>query len=115
VLLLKASRYVVVDSHARFVKDQIISHSQLEEGNLLLHGNTAIFRFAPPATVESPNTLFTSLGENPNARYVLLVDGADEAQYNPDFDWSRYLPTNVPLDRVEHDKCVLNPTFLNRS
>ncbi|KAF9460391.1 hypothetical protein BDZ94DRAFT_1266118 [Collybia nuda] len=79
---------------------------KLSEGNLLLHGNTAIFRFAPPTPVESSNTLFPSLGENPNARYVLLVNGADETQYNPDFDWSRFLPTNVPLDRVEHDKLL---------
>jgi hypothetical protein len=44
--------------------------------------------------------------ENPNRSYVLLVDGVDTTGYDPDFDWSRYLPCEVPLKRREHDKCV---------
>jgi hypothetical protein len=38
--------------------------------------------------------------------YILLVEGADLSTYNPDFDWSRYLPVEVPMERVEHDKYV---------
>jgi hypothetical protein len=34
----------------------------------------------------------------------LLVDGADQSKYNPDFEWSRHLPSAVELDRWEHDK-----------
>ncbi|KAF5384224.1 hypothetical protein D9615_003446 [Tricholomella constricta] len=77
---------------------------KLEEGNLLLHGNTAIFRFAPEASTPQVLSRFPLNSQAP--RYVLLVEGFDEQNYNPDFDWSRYLPTSVPLDRKEHDKLL---------
>ncbi|KNZ79271.1 Nitrogen assimilation transcription factor nit-4 [Termitomyces sp. J132] len=75
---------------------------KLEEGNLLLHGNTAVFRFAPEPPTSPPPSRFPLDSKSP--RYVLLVDGFDNKNYNPDFDWSRYLPTSVPLDRKEHDR-----------
>jgi len=37
---------------------------------------------------------------------VLLVDGVDESNYNPDFDWSRHLPPEIFLERREHDKLL---------
>ena len=42
--------------------------------------------------------------ENPDDRYVLLLDGVDDSHYNPDLDWARYLPKAVPLDRRGHDR-----------
>ena len=53
---------------------------------------------------------FPALAENPDDTYVLLVDGvqsSDSSHYNPTLDWSRHLPSNVPLDRPSHDKFVL--------
>ncbi|KAG6863130.1 hypothetical protein C0991_008026, partial [Blastosporella zonata] len=74
----------------------------LEDGGLLLHGNTAVFRFLPDHPIPPPTSRFPLNPQSP--RYPLLVAGIDENNYNPDFDWSRYLPTSVPLDRQEHDK-----------
>ena len=50
---------------------------------------------------------FPALAENPDDTYVLLVDGAHESHYNPSLDWSRNLPSNVPLDRPTHDRFML--------
>ncbi|KAG5653175.1 hypothetical protein H0H81_001892 [Sphagnurus paluster] len=77
---------------------------KLEEGHLLLHGNTAVFRFAPEPTAPQVVSRFPLNSQAP--RYVLLVEGLEDQTYNPDFDWSRYLPTSVPLDRTEHDKLL---------
>ncbi|KAG6861013.1 hypothetical protein C0995_004866 [Termitomyces sp. Mi166 len=77
---------------------------KLEEGNLLLHGNTAVFRFAPERPMSPPTSRFPLNSKSP--RYALLVEGLDDKNYNPDFDWSRYLPASVPLDRKEHDRLI---------
>ncbi|KAG6884678.1 hypothetical protein C0993_009021 [Termitomyces sp. T159_Od127] len=77
---------------------------KLEEGNLLSHGNTAVFRFAPEPPISPPTSRFPPNPKSP--RFSLLVHGLDNKNYNPDFDWSRYLPTSVPLDRKEHDKLI---------
>ncbi|KAF8064999.1 hypothetical protein FPV67DRAFT_1671298 [Lyophyllum atratum] len=77
---------------------------KLEEGNLLLHGNTAVFRFAPEPRLPQLVSRFPLNSQAP--RYVLLVDGLDQQNYNLDFDWSRFLPPSVPLDRTEHDKLL---------
>jgi hypothetical protein len=52
---------------------------------------------------------FPALAENPNDTYVLSVDGVqpETSHYNPALDWSRYLPSDIPLDRPTHDKFVL--------
>lgn len=50
------------------------------------------------------HTRFLELREYPTETYILLVEGADLSTYNPDFDWSRYLPTEVPMERQEHDR-----------
>ncbi|EDR01153.1 uncharacterized protein LACBIDRAFT_312485 [Laccaria bicolor S238N-H82] len=79
----------------------------LEEGGFLLaHGNTAVFRFVQvPLPVEGPSR-FPAIAENPDATYILLADGVDDSHYNPNFDWSRHLPSNVLLDRRSHDKAL---------
>ncbi|KAJ7277435.1 hypothetical protein C8J57DRAFT_1309251 [Mycena rebaudengoi] len=76
---------------------------KLEDRDLLLHGITAPFRFA--TTPRSPVSQSPESLDNTEA-YVLMVDGVDEIHYKPDFDWSRYLPAQVPLDRREHDKIL---------
>ena len=78
---------------------------QIAEGGFLhCYGNTAPFRFN---TNEPPqSSRFPAIAQNPEERYVLLVDDSTEDSYNPDFDWSRYLPTAVPLDRKSHDKAL---------
>ncbi|KAJ7695778.1 hypothetical protein B0H17DRAFT_1055535 [Mycena rosella] len=77
-------------------------------GGLLLHAITAPFRFGgrPPNEVSR----ITDVVENPNASYVLLVDGADLLDSQLEFDWSRNLPPEVALDRNEHDK-ILDLSF----
>jgi hypothetical protein len=80
-------------------------HAQLEEGGLIHHyGNTAPFRF-DHLDLAVLTSRFPSLAENPQATYVLLVDGVSDDLCNPDFDWSRHLPSAVPLTRRSHDKC----------
>lgn len=83
-----------------------LSAQQLEENGLVHHyGNTAVFRFEniePPRA--APPSRFPALAQNPDATYVLLTDGVPDDHYNPDFDWSRHLPSIVPLDRRSHDK-----------
>ncbi|KAJ7747438.1 hypothetical protein DFH07DRAFT_747798 [Mycena maculata] len=76
---------------------------QLEESDLLLHGITAPFRFASNPPGSSP---FPEIVQNPTASYILMVDGVDGTHPNPDVDWSRYLPSQVPLDRHEHDRVL---------
>jgi hypothetical protein len=48
-----------------------------------------------------------------------MVEGVDESNYNPNFDWSRHLTADVPLDRREHDKYahsfLVFPLLLNHS
>ncbi|KAJ7151924.1 fungal-specific transcription factor domain-containing protein [Mycena crocata] len=77
---------------------------KLEERDLLLHGITAPFRFG--TTLPDGPSRFPEIIENPSDSYVLMVEGVDEAHYNPDFNWSRYLPSQVPLDRREHDRVL---------
>ncbi|PPQ92012.1 hypothetical protein CVT25_004869 [Psilocybe cyanescens] len=79
---------------------------KIEEGGLIHHyGNTAPFRFESLEVPSQPSR-FPALAENPDATYVLVVDGVNDDFCNPDFDWSRHLPTAVPLDRRSHDKAL---------
>jgi hypothetical protein len=74
-------------------------------GGLLRFGITTPFRFVakPPKEMSrSPDII-----QNPSASYVLLVDGIDAISCDLNFDWSRHLPPEVPLNRKEHDKYVL--------
>ena len=66
-------------------------------------GSTSVFRFRP-VDIQNIPSRFPAIVEDPDDTYVLLLEGADETHYNPDLDWSRYLPSAVPLDRRGHDK-----------
>ncbi|KAF7967505.1 hypothetical protein HWV62_41412 [Athelia sp. TMB] len=79
-------------------------HLVLEEDDLQLYGPTSIFRLAPKA--QPLHTRFPDMLENNSETYILLVEGADLSTYNPDFDWSRYLPLEVPMERQEHDRLL---------
>ncbi|KAF7360528.1 Zn(2)-C6 fungal-type domain-containing protein [Mycena venus] len=48
--------------------------------------------------------------ENPNASYILQVEGVDVSQSHPEIDWSRHLPPEVILERREHD-IILDLSF----
>lgn len=49
---------------------------------------------------------FPALAQNPADTYVLQVDGVDPSHCNPALDWSRHLPSTIPLDRPSHDKAL---------
>ncbi|KAF5392813.1 hypothetical protein D9757_000908 [Collybiopsis confluens] len=76
----------------------------LDGRDLVLYGNAAPFRFANPKINHA--SIIPDVEMDLGARYMLMVEGADLAHYNPDFDWSRYLPSQVPLDRREHDRVL---------
>ncbi|KAF4608134.1 hypothetical protein EYR40_000478 [Pleurotus pulmonarius] len=78
------------------------SNLVLEDRDLLFHGTTSIFRHSTPPRMSR----FPEIIENHKQCYVLMVEGGDQSHYNPNFDWSRYLPTAVPLDRREHDRIL---------
>ncbi|TFK73146.1 hypothetical protein BDN72DRAFT_247733 [Pluteus cervinus] len=70
---------------------------------LFEYGNTAVFRFAPEVL---PVSRIPPVVEEPDQSYVLYVEGVDEAHINTTLDWSRYLPSSVPLTRREHDRLL---------
>ncbi|KAK0498680.1 hypothetical protein EDD18DRAFT_46272 [Armillaria luteobubalina] len=77
---------------------------KLEDRDLVMYGNVSPFRFAPvPAQSTSR---FPEIMPDPNAHYVLWLDGVSSPHVNLFFDWSRYLPVNLPLTRHEHDKII---------
>ncbi|KAK0484836.1 fungal-specific transcription factor domain-containing protein [Armillaria novae-zelandiae] len=77
---------------------------KLEDRDLVMYGNVAPFRFAPvPAQSTSR---FPEIIADPNAHYVLWLDGVSSSHVNSLFDWSRYLPANLLLTRHEHDKII---------
>ncbi|KAJ7481445.1 hypothetical protein FB451DRAFT_990665, partial [Mycena latifolia] len=81
-----------------------------KSGGLLHQGSTAPMRFLTKSTNE---VLPVSDIDNitcASGTYVLLVDGVDASGYDPDFDWARHLPPEVPLSRKEHDK-ILDLSF----
>ncbi|KAJ3921609.1 hypothetical protein F5877DRAFT_19082, partial [Lentinula edodes] len=77
----------------------------LDERGLVFYGNAAPFRFANTfCTLPKHVSIIPDVEINLSERYMLLVDGADPTHYDPLFDWSRYLPSQVPLTRQEHDR-----------
>ncbi|KAJ7253019.1 fungal-specific transcription factor domain-containing protein [Mycena haematopus] len=103
----------VLDSDEEITKELTVPTQALKLddrlGRLILHGITSSpFRFGhKPATEVSriPEVL-----PNPDATYVLQLDGVDISQTHPNIDWSRYLPPEIALDRREHDK-ILDLSF----
>ncbi|KAJ3753538.1 hypothetical protein EV360DRAFT_53319 [Lentinula raphanica] len=81
----------------------------VSERDLVLYGNAAPFRFAKVvSTLPKHNPVIDwHVKIDLNTPYMLLVDEAAQTHYNPHFDWSRYLPSQVPLDRKEHDRQVV--------
>ncbi|XP_006455146.1 hypothetical protein AGABI2DRAFT_209475, partial [Agaricus bisporus var. bisporus H97] len=77
-----------------------------EEGGLLLHGATAPFRYISESMRPPMAPGLWALSGAPNESYTLLVDGSDEACFDPNFDWSRHLPPEVHMDRRGHDKIL---------
>ena len=75
---------------------------QLGDNELELYGPTSIFRLAP----RSPErrTFSDEISNGSTDAYRLL------SQVNPvldaEIDWARHLPQEVPLTRVEHDRCA---------
>ena len=59
-----------------------------------------------PDTRPPPPPRFQDLADNPHETYVLMLPGTDQSGINVDFDWSRHLPDDVPLDRRSHDKVL---------
>ena len=84
----------------------LLNRTQLKENGIVRHhGPTAVFRFEKIELPRAaPPSRFPALAKNPDATYVLLTDGVPDDHYNPDFDWSRHLPSVVPLNRRSHDK-----------
>ncbi|KAF7360510.1 Zn(2)-C6 fungal-type domain-containing protein [Mycena venus] len=85
-----------------------MEHLKLDDlsGGLLLHGIGAAT--ITGSTNAAPRV--QEVVENPNASYVLQVEGIDISQSHPEIDWSRHLPPEVILERREHDK-VLDLSF----
>ncbi|KAJ7704459.1 fungal-specific transcription factor domain-containing protein [Mycena rosella] len=73
-------------------------------GGPLVHGMTFRFRGRPPNEVSKITCI--DAFEEPNACYVLLVDGADVSGPSQDVDWSRNLPLEMRLERKEHDRAL---------
>jgi hypothetical protein len=80
--------------------------TQFEENHdeLQLTNNFAIFRLEPK--LPGRDSRFPQIFENPDLRYVLFLDGIDESQINPNLDWARHLPAEVPITRKEHDRYI---------
>ncbi|KAJ7062679.1 fungal-specific transcription factor domain-containing protein [Mycena amicta] len=77
----------------------------LEDRDLLFHGNTTPFRFATNRKQSVPVTRPDTISARPGS-YVLLIDGVDETECDPTFDWRKYLPADLPFDRREHDRML---------
>ncbi|KAF7360474.1 Zn(2)-C6 fungal-type domain-containing protein [Mycena venus] len=79
-------------------------HLKLDDrsGGLLLHGIAA--PSITGSTTAAPRV--QEVVENPNASYVLQVEGIDVSRSHPEIDWSRHLPPEVILERREHDKVL---------
>ncbi|KAK0484826.1 fungal-specific transcription factor domain-containing protein, partial [Armillaria novae-zelandiae] len=77
---------------------------KLEDRDLVMYGNVSPFRFALVPAQHSSK--FPEIMADPNARYVLWLDGVSSSHVNLSFDWSRHLPVNLPLTRHEHDKII---------
>ncbi|KAJ7028678.1 hypothetical protein C8F04DRAFT_963733 [Mycena alexandri] len=95
---------------ARYVLNPAQVDDQYRLGGLLRHGITAPFRFLGRLPNEVSQTTEVI---DPNASYILLVDGVDESQAHPDIDWSRHLPSGKVTRQVHNS---LSPVaFLSNS
>ncbi|KAF7292148.1 hypothetical protein MIND_01241800 [Mycena indigotica] len=74
---------------------------KLEDRDLLFHGITTPFRFSSTTTARPAPSPAATFGS-----YILMIEGVDESQCDPTFDWSRYLPHDILFDRKEHDRLL---------
>ena len=76
---------------------------QLGDNELELYGPTSIFRLAP----RSPErrTFSDEIAGNGSTDAYRLLSQANPVQ-DAEIDWARHLPQEVPLTRVEHDRCA---------
>ncbi|KAF7293807.1 Zn(2)-C6 fungal-type domain-containing protein [Mycena chlorophos] len=79
---------------------------QLDDRDLLSLGSTTPFRFKSMVIPTLRPDPFPSAPIDPGGVYVLLLDGADEAQCSPEVNWRMYLPSELPFDRREHDRLL---------
>ncbi|CAK5284862.1 unnamed protein product [Mycena citricolor] len=83
---------------------------KLGERELESHGITAPFRFLadsidnPPAPPKSSQLSEKNAISHAADTYVFTLDGSNE--FDPTFQWARYLPKEVPLSRQEHDRIL---------
>ncbi|KAK0223765.1 fungal-specific transcription factor domain-containing protein [Armillaria fumosa] len=82
----------------------VTENLKLEDRDLVMYGTVSSFRFAPVPAQHSSR--FPEIIADPNAHYVLWLDGVSSSHINSFFDWSRHLPANLPLTRHEHDKII---------
>jgi hypothetical protein len=76
---------------------------QIQHDYAQLFGSTSPFvHLKTPGRVNR----FPEIFENYHARYVLMTDDNEASHFNPNFEWARHLPAEVPLTRREHDKYV---------
>ncbi|KAF7370442.1 Zn(2)-C6 fungal-type domain-containing protein [Mycena sanguinolenta] len=92
----------VLDSDDEFTQDLTVPTQRLKlESGPLLHG--AVFK---SANAPSKDSRVPEVIEDPNASYILLVDGVDISHAHSHVDWSRHLPPEVVMERREHDQIL---------
>ncbi|KAF7366737.1 Zn(2)-C6 fungal-type domain-containing protein [Mycena sanguinolenta] len=105
----------VLDSDEEITKELTVPTQALKlddrTGKLILHGiASSPLRFGPGHKPPADVCRIPEVVQNPDATYVLQLDGVDISQTHPDIDWSRHLPPEVALDRREHDR-ILDVSF----
>ena len=72
----------------------LLNRTQLGENGLVRHHRRiSVFCFE---NITAAPSRFPALAKNLDATYVLLTDDIADDHYNPDFYWSRHLPTKPP-------------------
>ncbi|PBK66316.1 hypothetical protein ARMSODRAFT_1006080 [Armillaria solidipes] len=78
---------------------------KLEDSQLVFYGIAAPFRLDQTPAKSRVASRLPDV-DDPKKSHVLQITDGDGSYYDPDFDWSRHLPSIVPLDRKEHDRVL---------
>ncbi|KAK0469221.1 uncharacterized protein EV420DRAFT_15384 [Desarmillaria tabescens] len=78
---------------------------KLEDSQLVFYGIAAPFRLDQTPAKSRVTSRLPDV-DDPKKSHVLQISDGDGNYYDPDFDWSRHLPSVVPLDRKEHDRVL---------
>lgn len=78
---------------------------KLEDSQLVFYGIAAPFRLDQTPAKSRATSRLPDIDDLKKSHVLQITDG-DGSHYDPDFDWSRYLPSAVPLDRKEHDRVL---------